>query len=109
MQNSEEKRQRLVGMAAFSLLAIFLLWHVSFEYRELRLVGMQTNPWGYGSPAYRLIREIATENHYSEEPANLWWFSTQLIPILVAWGLRMFLGRCVAIASLAAKFLYSRI
>ena len=102
-----EKRQRLTGMITFSVLAIFLLWHVNFE--DMEIVGFRTNPWGYGSLAYKLIDEFVHDDSYAHDSANFWWIATQTIPIVTSWGLRKILGKGVAFASTAAKWLYSRI
>lgn len=94
-------------MIAFAVLALFLLWHVNYDYMEI--VGFRTNPWGFDSLAYKLIKEIATENNYSHHSTNFWWSSTQAIPILLSWGLRKLLGKCIAFASTAVKVLYSKV
>jgi hypothetical protein len=105
-----EKRQRLAGMITFSVFAIFLLWHL--DYEDVEIVGFRNNPWGFNSFAYNLINAIAAaanNDSQSYESRNLWWFSTQVIPILTSWMLRKFLGKCVALVSTAAKYLYSKL
>jgi hypothetical protein len=103
------KRQRIAGMAAFVALSVFLLWHI--DYSDMRLAGFRTYPWGYDSLAYKLIVELASENQFyaSERTTNAWWLWTQAVPVIAAWGLRPFLGKCVGIVLVGARRLYSRV
>lgn len=101
----KEKEQKLVGMVLFSALVILLLWHVNYE--DMDLVGMRTNPSGYNSIAYQLLSQFIDDSYPYTALLSTWWALTQVIPVLVSWGIRNPLGKCVKYFELAVKKLYS--
>src|SRR6267142_2433609 len=99
------KKQRIIGMIAFSASTGFLFWYVDyltpdnyysnnlFGYISLQVVGWGSRPLGYGSGAYRIAAQFVSWRDGTA--TNTIWVLTQAIPILLSWGNRNRLGRLV--------------
>jgi len=113
------KKQRIVGMIAFSAITAFLFWYVNyltpnnyysnnlFGYISLQVVGWGTRPFGYNSVAYRIAAKFVSERDGTA--TNSIWVLTQSIPIFISWGIRKRLGRNAQAAQLALRKLWDAV
>jgi hypothetical protein len=115
----EPKKQRIVGMIAFSAIAIVLLWHVDYlaisiyshnplDYLTFQLVGWNTNPLGYGSIAYRIATKFVGAS-WRGDATNKVWVLSQVIPILISWPIRRFLGKSVSVVERVLMKLFASV
>ena len=87
------KTDRFYGMVVFAIAATFLLWYVDWD--RFQITGVDINPFGFGSVMGELADEMFSENYRYRE-ANAAWLISQVVPWMVAWPVRHFLGAVVA-------------
>ena len=102
----QEKKARLVGMASFSALLIFMLWYV--DYEQMDTVGFGPNPIGYDSVAYKLLSYVFDDS-YRHSALSRAWTLTQAVPFAASWGIRVLLGRCVLSIEAAVGKVYDAV
>lgn len=73
-------------MVSFALIVTLLLWFV--DYGNAGLTGFNTNPKGYGSPAFEFIQLFDWEDLDGYDSRNSAWMVSQILPLLLAWRLR---------------------
>ena len=85
-----EKTERIIGMGVFAFLVTFALWYV--DYDHIRVVEFFGQNSGFHSVADQVLSGIF-RNEYWRGPRL--WVVTQVIPLLLSWRIRRYLGAVV--------------